>query len=139
MLENIHRFSLENLEEQEMLWVCSMLTCPLHPDTEIPLAQYGIIEYRQDETLYRSGCTIDTAVSCRSRLACTTISPCQTHSGSPSKKFAGAKNLKDSKPSRYLHRSETFTDSPGCWSICSVHLRRPAMLRSGPGTLAGRI
>ena len=54
MLENIHRFSLENLEEQEMFWVCSM-PCPLNPDTEIPLAQYGSSNIGRMKTLYRNG------------------------------------------------------------------------------------
>ena len=42
MLENIHRFSLENLEEQEMFWVCSM-PCPLH----------RILKYRSLSTDHR--------------------------------------------------------------------------------------
>ena len=54
MLENIHRFSLENLEDHEMLWVCSM-PCPLGPDTDIPLAQYGSSNIGRMKTLYRSG------------------------------------------------------------------------------------
>ena len=38
MLENIHRFTLQNLEQDELLWVASM-PCPLQSDAEIPLAQ----------------------------------------------------------------------------------------------------
>ena len=54
MLENIHRFSLQNLEGQEMFWVCSM-PCPLNPDTEIPIAQYGSSNIGRMKTLYRRG------------------------------------------------------------------------------------
>ena len=54
MLENIHRFTLQNLEHDEMLWVVSM-PCPLEPDIEIPIAQYGSSNIGKMKTLYRHG------------------------------------------------------------------------------------
>ncbi len=40
VLENIHRFTFQNLEDDELLWVTSM-PCPLDAKVEIPIAQYG--------------------------------------------------------------------------------------------------
>lgn len=54
MLETIHRFTLQNLENEEMLWVSSM-PCPLDSETEIPLARYGSSNIGKMKTLYRSG------------------------------------------------------------------------------------
>ena len=39
-LDNIHRYTVQNIEEDEILWATSM-PCPLNNDTEIPIAQYG--------------------------------------------------------------------------------------------------
>lgn len=52
-LENIHRFSVQNLENDEMLWVTSM-PCPLGA-MEIPIAQYGNSNIGKLKTLYRHG------------------------------------------------------------------------------------
>lgn len=54
VLENIHRFTLQNLENDEMLWVVSM-PCPLDTDIEIPIAQYGASNIGKMKTLYRQG------------------------------------------------------------------------------------
>jgi|TARA_B100000809_G_scaffold262563_1_gene313811 glutamate--cysteine ligase len=54
VLENIHRFTLQNLEHEEMLWVASM-PCPLETDIEIPIAQYGSSNIGKMKTLYRHG------------------------------------------------------------------------------------
>ncbi len=54
VLENIHRFTLQNLEHDEMLWVASM-PCPLGTDIEIPIAQYGSSNIGKMKTLYRHG------------------------------------------------------------------------------------
>lgn len=54
MLENIHRFTLQNLENDEMLWVASM-PCPLGTEIKIPIAQYGSSNIGQMKTLYRHG------------------------------------------------------------------------------------
>lgn len=54
MLENIHRFTLQNLGNSEMLWVASM-PCPLSSDTTIPIAQYGSSNIGKMKTLYRHG------------------------------------------------------------------------------------
>jgi len=54
LLENIHRFTLQNLENDEMLWVASM-PCPLGTDVEIPIAQYGSSNIGKMKTLYRHG------------------------------------------------------------------------------------
>lgn len=54
MLENIHRFTLHNLEQDELLWVASM-PCPLSSDSKIPIAQYGDSNIGRMKTLYRKG------------------------------------------------------------------------------------
>lgn len=54
MLENIHRFSLQNLENNEMLWLSSM-PCPLPDESKIRLAQYGSSNIGRLKTLYRQG------------------------------------------------------------------------------------
>ncbi len=54
VLENIHRFTLQNLERDEMLWVASM-PCPLGSEQEIPIAQYGSSNIGKLKTLYRKG------------------------------------------------------------------------------------
>ncbi len=53
-MENIHRFTLQNLENQEMLWVASM-PCPLGNSDDIPIAQYGSSNVGKLKTLYRHG------------------------------------------------------------------------------------
>lgn len=53
-MENIHRFTLQNLENDEMLWVSSM-PCPLGSAEEIPIAQYGTSNVGKLKTLYRHG------------------------------------------------------------------------------------
>lgn len=52
-MENIHRFTLQNLENDEMLWVSSM-PCPLD-NADIPIAQYGSSNIGKLKTLYRHG------------------------------------------------------------------------------------
>ena len=54
MLEGIHRFSLKNLDAQEMLWVASM-PCALGGEAEIPVAQFGTSNVGKLKTLYREG------------------------------------------------------------------------------------
>ena len=54
VLENIHRFSIQNLENEEMLWVTSM-PCPLAANAEIPIAQYGDSNIGKLKNLYRHG------------------------------------------------------------------------------------
>ncbi len=54
MLENIHRFSLQNLENDEMLWVSSM-PCPLSNDAVIRIAEYGSSNIGRMKNLYRRG------------------------------------------------------------------------------------
>ena len=54
VLENIHRFTLQNLKNEEMLWVSSM-PCPLNTDAHIPIAQYGHSNIGRLKTLYRHG------------------------------------------------------------------------------------
>ncbi|MDD9891314.1 MAG: glutamate--cysteine ligase, partial [Gammaproteobacteria bacterium] len=53
VLENIHRFTVQNLENSEMLWVTSM-PCPLG-NADIPIAQYGSSNIGRLKTLYRHG------------------------------------------------------------------------------------
>jgi glutamate--cysteine ligase len=54
VLENTHRFTLQNLEHDEMLWVASM-PCPLDAESEIPIARYGSSNIGRLKTLYRHG------------------------------------------------------------------------------------
>lgn len=54
MLENIHRFTLQNLEDEEMLWVSSM-PCPLSADAHIRIAEYGSSNIGRMKNLYRRG------------------------------------------------------------------------------------
>ena len=54
VLENIHRFTLQNLENDEMLWVASM-PCPLSADAEINIAEYGSSNIGRMKNLYRRG------------------------------------------------------------------------------------
>lgn len=54
MLENIHRFTYRNLENQELLWTSSM-PCSMRDKDEIPLAQYGSSNTGRLKTLYREG------------------------------------------------------------------------------------
>ena len=53
-LDDIHRFTFNNLDNSEMLWVASM-PCSLSADTEIPIAQYGSSNIGKLKTLYRHG------------------------------------------------------------------------------------
>lgn len=53
-LEQIHRFTLQNLENDEMLWVCSM-PCPLAAESDIRLAEYGTSNIGRLKNLYRHG------------------------------------------------------------------------------------
>ena len=108
MLENIHRFSLENLEEQEMFWVCSM-PCPLHPDTEIPLAQYGSSNIGRMKTLYRSGLhhRYGSLMQVVAGLHYNFSMP--DAFWEPFKEMCGSQeSLKDFKTSRYLHLIRNF-------------------------------
>ena len=54
MLEDIHRFTLQNLEQDEMLWVSSM-PCPLSSDSAIRLAEFGTSNIGRMKNLYRNG------------------------------------------------------------------------------------
>lgn len=54
MLEDIHRFTLQNLEQDEMLWVSSM-PCPLSSDSVIRLAEFGTSNIGRMKNLYRNG------------------------------------------------------------------------------------
>ncbi|MEQ8952849.1 MAG: glutamate--cysteine ligase [Gammaproteobacteria bacterium] len=54
MLDNIHRFTLQNLEHGEILWTSSM-PCPLDDEASIPIAQYGSSNIGRLKTLYRRG------------------------------------------------------------------------------------
>ena len=108
MLENIHRFSLENLEEHEMLWVCSM-PCPLHPDTDIPLAQYGSSNIGRMKTLYRSGLhhRYGSLMQVVAGLHYNFSMP--DAFWEPFKEICGSReSLKEFKTSRYLHLIRNF-------------------------------
>jgi glutamate--cysteine ligase len=54
VLSDIHRFTLMNLENDELLWTSSM-PCPMGSTEDIRLAQYGNSNIGRLKTLYRSG------------------------------------------------------------------------------------
>jgi glutamate--cysteine ligase len=54
VLENTHRFTIQNLSDNELLWVASM-PCPLGDELDIPIAQYGSSNVGKLKTLYRHG------------------------------------------------------------------------------------
>ena len=54
MLENIHRFTLANMEEGEILWASSM-PCPAGAEGEVPIANYGSSNIGRLKRLYRIG------------------------------------------------------------------------------------
>lgn len=54
VLDDIHRFTLQNLENDEMLWVSSM-PCPLNDESDIRLAEYGSSNIGRLKNLYRHG------------------------------------------------------------------------------------
>ena len=53
-LESIHRFTYQHLDDEEVLWVCSM-PCPTGDLDKIPLAKYGDSNIGRLKTLYRRG------------------------------------------------------------------------------------
>lgn len=54
IMENIHRFTLQNLENEEMLWASSM-PCSLDNAHDIPIAEYGSSNVGKLKNLYRHG------------------------------------------------------------------------------------
>ena len=54
VLENIHSFTVMNLESDELLWTSSM-PCPMGSNEDIRLAEYGKSNIGKLKTLYRSG------------------------------------------------------------------------------------
>ncbi|MCY4264199.1 MAG: glutamate--cysteine ligase, partial [Gammaproteobacteria bacterium] len=54
MLKNIHHFSLQNLDANELLWVASM-PCPHSSEVNIPIAEYGNSNIGRLKNLYRRG------------------------------------------------------------------------------------
>lgn len=54
VLEDVHRFTIQNLSDDELLWVASM-PCPLGDEMDIPIAQYGNSNVGKLKTLYRHG------------------------------------------------------------------------------------
>ncbi len=56
-LEAIHRFTMQHLENDELLWVASM-PCPIDSGAAIPIARYGSSNIGRMKTLYRKGLTL---------------------------------------------------------------------------------
>ena len=54
MLDGIHRFTLQNLEHDEILWTSSM-PCPLDAGASIRIAEYGTSNIGRLKNLYRKG------------------------------------------------------------------------------------
>jgi len=53
-LGETHSFTAVNLEDDELLWPCSM-PCPLDSDEDVPIAQYGTSNVGMMKTIYRRG------------------------------------------------------------------------------------
>jgi glutamate--cysteine ligase len=54
MLDNIHRFTYQCLDQQESLWTASM-PCVLRSDNDIPVAEYGASNSGRMKSIYRVG------------------------------------------------------------------------------------
>ena len=54
MLEDIHRFTLENMAQGEIFWASSM-PCPAGTEGEVPIASYGSSNIGRLKRLYRTG------------------------------------------------------------------------------------
>lgn len=107
-MEDIHRFTLQNLENDEMLWVSSM-PCPLGSANEIPIAQYGSSNVGKLKTLYRHGLSnrygrlmqIISGIHYNFSMPETFWQPYQELCG-----YKG--DLKDFKTEKYLHLIRNF-------------------------------
>ncbi len=51
---DVHQFTYDRLENDELLWVASM-PCSMTADSDIPLAQYGSSNVGRMKTIYRNG------------------------------------------------------------------------------------
>ena len=51
---DVHQFTYDRLENDELLWVASM-PCAMTADSDIPLAQYGSSNVGRMKTIYRTG------------------------------------------------------------------------------------
>lgn len=107
-MEDIHRFTLQNLENDEMLWVSSM-PCPLGSAEDIPIAQFGSSNVGKLKTLYRHG------LSNRYGRLMQIISGIHYNFSMPESfwqpyaKICGFKGeLKDFKTEKYLHLIRNF-------------------------------
>ena len=107
-MENIHRFTLQNLENDEMLWVSSM-PCPLGSTEDIPIAQFGSSNIGKLKTLYRHGLSnrygrlmqIISGIHYNFSMPESFWQPYADHCG-----FKG--DLKDFKTEKYLHLIRNF-------------------------------
>ncbi|PCI78715.1 MAG: glutamate--cysteine ligase [SAR86 cluster bacterium] len=107
-MEDIHRFTLQNLENDEMLWVASM-PCPLGAADDIPIAQYGSSNVGKLKTLYRHGLSnrygrlmqIISGIHYNFSMPESFWQPYAEHCG-----FKG--ELKDFKTEKYLHLIRNF-------------------------------
>ncbi len=54
VLENIHKFTYQHLEHDELLWVASM-PCAMNDESSIPIAKYGSSNSGQMKEIYRLG------------------------------------------------------------------------------------
>ena len=107
-MEDIHRFTLQNLENEEMLWASSM-PCPLGASADIPIAQYGSSNVGKLKTLYRHG------LSNRYGRLMQVISGIHYNFSMPESfwqpyaEICGFKgDLKDFKTEKYLHLIRNF-------------------------------
>jgi len=107
-MEDIHRFTLQNLDSEEMLWVSSM-PCPLGAADDIPIAQYGSSNVGKLKVLYRHG------LSNRYGRLMQIISGIHYNFSMPESfwqpyaEFCGFKGeLKDFKTEKYLHLIRNF-------------------------------
>ncbi len=107
-LEAIHRFTYQHLENDELLWVCSM-PCPTGDLDSIPLAQYGNSNIGRLKTLYRRG------LSHRYGSLMQTIAGIHYNFSMPDEFWPAFQrhcnhggNMQDFRTSRYLHLIRNF-------------------------------
>ncbi|MCP5347483.1 MAG: glutamate--cysteine ligase [Pseudomonadales bacterium] len=107
-LEAIHRFTYKRLENDELLWVCSM-PCPTGDLDAIPLARYGDSNIGRLKTLYRRG------LSNRYGSLMQTIAGIHYNFSMPDEFWPAFQrlhndqgSLQDFRTSRYLHLIRNF-------------------------------
>ncbi len=108
MLKNIHHFSLQNLDANELLWVASM-PCPHSSEVNIPIAEYGNSNIGRLKNLYRRGLHVryGSLMQVISGIHYNFSMPAEFWE--PFQQLCGdSQSLSDFKTTRYLHLIRNF-------------------------------